>query len=65
MKTSLLVISLFLLDFTACERHPASHLAIAKEAGNEKGGSSADKAAASRAASTPSGTPKTYFPENS
>jgi hypothetical protein len=65
MKKYLVLIATLSLALGACERHPASQLpneeGVAKE-GTEKSGASQKKSATP--AASPSGTPKTYFPQN-
>jgi hypothetical protein len=66
MKKNLFLIATVTLAFCACERHPASQLptegegAAKEESGKTTGAS--QKPASSEA--SPSGTPKTYFPQN-
>jgi len=66
MKNNLVLIATVALVLGACERHPASQLptegeGAAKEQ-SEKTNESADKQTKPQA--SPSGTPKTYFPQN-
>ncbi|MEA3145716.1 MAG: hypothetical protein QOE88_1878 [Verrucomicrobiota bacterium] len=65
MKKYLVLIATLSLALGACERHPASQLpneeGVAKE-GTEKSGPPEKKSATP--AASPSGTPKTYFPQN-
>jgi len=66
MKKNLILIATVTLAFCACERHPASQLPAEGEgAAKEKPGQTtevSEKQAPPKA--TPSGTPKTYFPQN-
>jgi hypothetical protein len=67
MKKSLVLIAMVSLALGACERHPASQLptedeGIAKEG---SGGSGAKHEKPATPVPSPSGTPKTYFPQNS
>jgi hypothetical protein len=66
MKKNLILIATVTLAFCACERHPASQLpAEGGGAAKEKPGKTtevSEKQAPPEA--TPSGTPKTYFPQN-
>jgi hypothetical protein len=66
MKKNLFLIATVTLAFCACERHPASQLPVEGEgAAKEKPGKTtevSEKQATPEA--TPSGTPKTYFPQN-
>jgi hypothetical protein len=66
MNTNLVLIATVSLVLGACERHPASQLptegeGAAKEQ-SEKANETGEKQAAPQA--SPSGTPKTYFPQN-
>jgi predicted small lipoprotein YifL len=65
MKKYLVLIATLSLALGACERHPASQLpneeGVAKE-GTEKSGPPEKKSATPE--TSPSGTPKTYFPQN-
>jgi hypothetical protein len=67
MKKNLFLIAVVMLAFCACERHPASQLPTEGEgAAKEEPGKStgvSEKQASPQA--SPSGTPKTYFPQNS
>ena len=67
MKKYLTLIATLTLALGACERHPASQLrqegeGVAKEEPS-KSGEAREKQTTPEAA--PSGTPKTYFPQNS
>jgi hypothetical protein len=67
MKKYLTLIATLTLALAACERHPASQLpkegeGVAKEA-TSKAGAGEEKQTTPEA--SPSGTPKTYFPQNS
>jgi len=67
MKKYLVLIAMVSLVLGACERHPASQLptedeGVAKE-GSGKSGAAQEKQ--TNPAASPSGTPKTYFPQNS
>jgi hypothetical protein len=67
MKKYLVLIATMSLALGACERHPASQLptegeGIAKE-GSGTSGAAHEKRVTPVA--SPSGTPKTYFPQNS
>jgi hypothetical protein len=67
MKKYLVLIAAVSLAFDACERHPASQLptegeGVAKE-GSRTSGEAQEKQTTPK--SSPSGTPKTYFPQNS
>jgi hypothetical protein len=67
MKKYLVLIATVSLALGACERHPASQLPTEGE-GNAKEGSGKSGAAHEKQATpvlSPSGTPKTYFPQNS
>jgi hypothetical protein len=67
MKKYLVLIATLSLALGACERHPASQLPVEGE-GIAKEGSGTSGAAHEKQAtpvSSPSGTPKTYFPQNS
>jgi hypothetical protein len=66
MKKYLVLIATVSLAFGACERHPVSQLPteggdIAKEASGTSGGAHEKQATP---VPSPSGTPKTYFPQN-
>jgi hypothetical protein len=66
MKKLLVLIATVSLALGACERHPASQLpteseGVAKE-GSVKPGATQEKPKTPIA--SPSGTPKTYFPQN-
>jgi hypothetical protein len=67
MKKNLVLIATVSLVLCACERHPAGQLPTEGEGAakvqSEKTNESADKQAAPQ--TSPSGTPKTYFPQNS
>ena len=67
MKKFLVLIATVSLVLGACERHPASQLpneseGVAKEGSTRPG---ATQEAAGTPEASPSGTPKTYFPQNS
>jgi hypothetical protein len=62
MKKFLVLIAIMSLALGACERHPASQLPTESE-GVAKEGSTKPEATATPEAS-PTGTPKTYFPQN-
>jgi hypothetical protein len=67
MKKYLVLIATVSLAFDACERHPASQLptegeGVAKE-GSGTSGEAQEKQTTPK--SSPSVTPKTYFPQNS
>jgi hypothetical protein len=66
MKKNLVLIATVSLALGACERHPASQLPTEGEGSakeqSEKTNESADKQATPQ--TSPSGTPKTYFPQN-
>ena len=66
MKKNLILIAIVTLAFCACERHPASQLPAEGEgAAKEEPGKTTqvpEKQATPEA--TPTGTPKTYFPQN-
>jgi hypothetical protein len=66
MKKYLVLIATVSLALGACERHPASQLPTEGE-GIAKEGTGTSGAHEKRAtpAPSPSGTPKTYFPQNS
>lgn len=67
MKKYLVLIATMSLALGACERHPASQLPTEGE-GIAKEGPGASGAAHEKQATpvpSPSGTPKTYFPQNS
>jgi hypothetical protein len=62
MKKNLFLIATVTLAFCACERHPASQLPAEGEgAAKEEPGKTTE---VSEKQATPSGTPKTYFPQN-
>jgi hypothetical protein len=67
MKKYLTLVATLTLALAACERHPASQLpkegeGVAKEE-TSKAGEAGEKQTTPEA--SPSGTPKTYFPQNS
>ncbi len=67
MKKYLVLIATLSLSLGACERHPASQLptegeGVAKE---ESGKSETKPEKQTTPDASPSGTPKTYFPQNS
>jgi hypothetical protein len=67
MKKLLVLIATVSLALGACERHPASQLpteseGVAKEGSGKPG---ATQQTPKTPESSPSGTPKTYFPQNS
>jgi hypothetical protein len=63
MKKFLLLIGTVLLALGACERHPASQLPKEGEGvGKEEASETREKQTMPEA--SPSGTPKTYFPQN-
>ena len=64
MKKYLVLIATVLLVLGACERHPGSQLPREGE-GVAKEGSSATQEKQTTPEPSPSGTPKTYFPQNS
>jgi hypothetical protein len=64
MKKYLVLIATMPLVLGACERHPASQLPREGE-GVAKEGSSATQEKQTTPEPSPSGTPKTYFPQNS
>jgi hypothetical protein len=67
MKKLLVLIATVSLALGACERHPASQLPTESE-GDAKEGSGKTEATQQTPKtpeSSPSGTPKTYFPQNS
>jgi hypothetical protein len=64
MKKYLVLIATVSLAFGACERHPASQLPTEGE-GVAKEGSGATQEKQTTPEPSPSGTPKTYFPQNS
>jgi hypothetical protein len=64
MKKYLVMIATVSLAFGACERHPASQLPTEDE-GIAKDGSDAAREKQATPVPSPSGTPKTYFPQNS
>jgi hypothetical protein len=64
MKKYLVLIATVSLALGACERHPASQLPAEGE-GVTKGESGATQEKQTTPEASPSGTPKTYFPQNS
>jgi hypothetical protein len=67
MKKYLMLIAIVSLAVGACERHPASQLpkegeGVGKEE-SSKSGETREKQ--TKPETSPSGTPKTYFPQNS
>jgi hypothetical protein len=64
MKKYLVLIATVSLILGACERHPASQLPREGE-GVAKEGSGATQEKQTTPEPSPSGTPKTYFPQNS
>jgi hypothetical protein len=64
MKKYLVLIATVSLVLGACERHPASQLPTEGE-GVAKEGSGATQEKQTTPEPSPSGTPKTYFPQNS
>jgi hypothetical protein len=64
MKKYLVLIATVSLVLGACERHPGSQLPREGE-GAAKEGSSATQEKQTTPEPSPSGTPKTYFPQNS
>ena len=66
MKTYLLPMAILVFALGACERHPASQLSTEGEAAKaEPEKSEASEGKQSTPGPSPSGTPKTYFPQNS
>jgi hypothetical protein len=67
MKKSLVLIATVSLAVGACERHPASQLPQEDEgaAKKESGTSGVRQEKQTTPEAPPSGTPKTYFPQNS
>jgi hypothetical protein len=67
MKKYLVLIATVSLALGACERHPASQLPTEGEgvAKGESGTSGATQEKQTTPEASPSGTPKTYFPQNS
>jgi hypothetical protein len=64
MKKYLMLIAIVSLAVGACERHPASQLPKEGEGiGKEESSKSGEKQ--TKPEISPSGTPKTYFPQNS
>ncbi|MBV8142567.1 MAG: hypothetical protein JOZ60_11030 [Verrucomicrobia bacterium] len=64
MKNFLVSMAILSLALGACERHPASQLPTEGEGAAKERSGKPDAKQANPAAS-PSGTPKTYFPQNS
>jgi hypothetical protein len=66
MKKNLFLIASVMLAFCACERHPASQLPAEGEgsAKEEAGKTTGPAQNQATSAASPSGTPKTYFPQN-
>jgi hypothetical protein len=65
MKKYLVLIATASLAFGACERHPASQLPTEGEGIAKEGSGTSDAAKQATPVPSPSGTPKTYFPQNS
>jgi hypothetical protein len=63
MKKFLVLIATLSLALGACERHPASQLPTESE-GVAKEGSGTTQEKQKTPQASPSGTPKTYFPQN-
>jgi len=63
MKKFLTLVAMVSFGLGACERHPASQLP--KEAESKEGTAKSSESKASDSAPQASGTPKTYFPQNS
>jgi hypothetical protein len=67
MKKNLFLIATVVLVFCACERHPAGQLPTeaAGRANEQSGKATGNEEKQATPAASPSGTPKTYFPQNS
>ena len=66
MKKFLMLIATVSLVFEACERHPASQLPKEGEGvGKEETSKSREAPERTKPETSPSGTPKRYFPQNS
>ncbi|HYY27010.1 MAG TPA: hypothetical protein VE860_03650 [Chthoniobacterales bacterium] len=67
MKKNLFLIATVTLVFCACERHPSSQLPPENEGAAKQESPKATGASQEQATpvASPSGTPKTYFPQNS
>jgi hypothetical protein len=63
MKKNLILIASVALILGACERHPVSQLPTEGEGSAKEHSEKTNESAATPQAS-PSGTPKTYFPQN-
>jgi hypothetical protein len=66
MKKNLVLIASVALIFGACERHPASQLPKEGEGSAKEHSKTTNESAGTPATplASPSGTPKTYFPQN-